>query len=93
VRATYEPLLVALAEYLLIEVPGWVAGADNPDHWERGPRGIIARRLVQGLASGAVETDRVATSRGNPAKRLRNRLRSEAPGAGPGTGDGLDRSE
>lgn len=74
VRATYEPLLAALAGHLLIDVPGWVAGADSPDHWERGPRGIIARRLVQGLASGAVETD-VRQGRGGSAERLRNRLR------------------
>ena len=76
VRATYEPLLAALAEHLLIDVPSWVAGADNPDHWERGPRGIIARRLVQGLASGAVETNRGdASGRRDAAKRLRDRLR------------------
>jgi hypothetical protein len=74
VRATYEPQLAALADHLLIDVPGWVAGADSPDHWERGPRGIIARRLVQGLASGAVETD-VGRGRGGSAERLRERLR------------------
>jgi hypothetical protein len=51
VRATYEPQLQALADYLLISLPHWSAGDESPDHWERGARGIIARRLVQGLAS------------------------------------------
>lgn len=55
-RATYEPQLDALADYLLISVPRWAGDAETPDHWERGPRGIIARRLVEGLATGANDT-------------------------------------
>jgi hypothetical protein len=51
VRATYEPLLHALAVHLLIEVPTWLPPAETPDHWERGPRGIIASRLIHGLAT------------------------------------------
>ena len=50
-RATYEPLLDALARHLLLTVPGWVAEADATDHWERGHRGLIARRLVEELST------------------------------------------
>ena len=56
VRATYEPQLEALADYLLITLPDWTAGEDSPDHWERGPRGIIARRLVESLAEASSQT-------------------------------------
>ena len=55
VRATYEPQLQALADYLLISLPHWSAGDEFPDHWERGARGIIARRLVQSLASAPTQ--------------------------------------
>jgi hypothetical protein len=78
VRATYEPLLEALAAYLLIPLPGWVADDDASDHWERGPRGIIARRLIEGLAGGGVADDTGRDGRANPGTRsgrLLNRLR------------------
>jgi hypothetical protein len=53
-RATYEPLLDGLATHLLLRpLPGWVADEGATDHWERGHRGTIARRLVEELASGA----------------------------------------
>ena len=78
IRATYEPLLDALGDYLLISLPGWFAGDESPDHWERGPRGIIARRLVEGLAAGTLEAELSARrSRGfNLAQRLRTRPKS-----------------
>ncbi|MBA3810472.1 MAG: two pore domain potassium channel family protein [Caulobacteraceae bacterium] len=78
VRATYEPLLQGLAEHLLLPLPGWIATQDDgPDHWERGSRGIIARRLVEGLADGSVASAaRVPRRRGGtPARRLRDSLR------------------
>ncbi len=57
VRGTYEPLLVGLSAYLLIPLPGWFAVDESPDHWEKGPRGIIARRLISGLAAGTLAPD------------------------------------
>lgn len=54
-RATYEPLLEGLAAYLLLPLPGWMAEDADRDHWERGPRGTLARRLVDELMqSGAI---------------------------------------
>jgi hypothetical protein len=49
--ATYEPLIQSLASYLLIPLPPWVTPSDEPDHWERGARGILARRLVADLSA------------------------------------------
>jgi hypothetical protein len=74
VRATYEPLAQGLAEYLLIPLPGWVADENASDHWERGPRGIIARRLIDGLATGAISGD-APPSRRSLLGRVRDRLR------------------
>jgi hypothetical protein len=76
VRATYEPQLQALGDYLLIPLPGWLAD-DSADHWERGPRGIIARRLIEGLAAGNISSD---TTNPRPSgrtwtRRLRDRIR------------------
>ena len=66
VRATYEPLMQALGEHLLIPLPAWVASQNASDHWERGARGIIASRLISGLADGSLSTGlpRSARSRG-----------------------------
>ena len=75
VRATYEPLLLGLANYLLIPLPGWIPSNDGADHWERGPRGIIARRLVGGLADGSLAPSRRNRSRSTRAERLRDQLR------------------
>jgi hypothetical protein len=77
-RATYEPLLVHLSRYLLAPLPGWIAAGDVADNWERGQRGITARRLINEL------TDRVTppttpdsgTVREKRWRRLRKRLRS-----------------
>jgi hypothetical protein len=52
-RATYEPLLDGLATHLLLRpLPGWVAHEGATDHWERGHRGMIVRRLVEELSTG-----------------------------------------
>jgi hypothetical protein len=79
VRATYEPLLQGLADYLLSPLPGFVACDDTPDHWERGPRGIIARRLIDGLAAGNLEASAIADAarRRSRERRLHDRFRKD----------------
>ena len=74
-RATYEPLLDGLSAYLLLPLPGWMAEEDHRDHWERGPRGTLARRLVDELtaAGGVVEHESEPRTRW---RRLRSRLGS-----------------
>ncbi len=72
IRATYEPLLEGLGEYLLTPLPGWVAADHASDHWERGARGIIARRLVDGLASGAIDTESAPKTKRGVVGRLRD---------------------
>ena len=52
--ASYEPLLQSLAQYLQMPLPPWVTPSDAPDHWERGERGVLAKRLVAGLADGSI---------------------------------------
>lgn len=75
-RATYEPLLDGLAGYLLLPLPGWMAEEDDRDHWERGPRGTLARRLVDELMqTGALAESGSET--GSRWRRLRSRLRDE----------------
>ena len=73
-RATYEPLLDGLARHLLLPLPGWLAGEDDTDHWERGHRGTIARRLLDELSdrNNALE-DREAEGTG--WRKLRARLK------------------
>lgn len=75
-RATYEPLLDGLAAHLLLPLPGWMAEDDDRDHWQRGPRGTLARRLVDELmqAAGAAENE---VETGSRWRRLRSRLRDE----------------
>jgi len=75
-RATYEPLLDGLCRYLLLPLPGWTAEDDAADHWERGPRGIIARRLIEQLSSrnGLSGADEAG---GAGWRRLMGRLRSD----------------
>jgi hypothetical protein len=75
VRATYEPLLRGLAGYLMISLPGWVPEVDFADHWERGPRGIIARRLVGGLADGSLAAGEKSSGKKTRAGRLRDQLK------------------
>jgi hypothetical protein len=75
VIATYEPLMQALADYLLTPLPPFVTTREAVDHWERGPRGVIARRLIDGLAAGGLEPApaRRGPRRGPPAGRPRDR--------------------
>jgi hypothetical protein len=75
VRATYEPLLIGLADHLLIILPGWLPDNDGGDHWERGPRGIIARRLIGGLAAGSISPAAGRGRKRTRAERLRDQLR------------------
>jgi hypothetical protein len=76
-RATYAPLLQGLAEYLQIPLPGLVPRDDTADHWDQGPRGLIARRLVEGLTEGTMpDGPQPGRRRGRTvAERLRERLR------------------
>ena len=75
-RATYEPLLDGLASYLLLRLPGWSVSGEARDHWVRGPRGTLARRLVEELmVTGGVPEE---GAKGRPLwRRLRSRLRKE----------------
>ena len=45
-RATYEPFLLGLSDYLLLPLPGWMA-ADGLDNWQNSPRGRSAKSLVE----------------------------------------------
>jgi hypothetical protein len=54
-RATYEPLLDGLARYLLLTLPGWNLSETTRDHWVRGPRGTLARRIIDDLSERAPE--------------------------------------
>ena len=76
-RATYEPLLDALAFYLILPLQGWSAGDTAKDHWARGPRGTLAQRLVdelsQPMAVGG-SSDR-AIDKDTRWRRLRSRLK------------------
>lgn len=75
IRATYEPVCAALGQFLLIPLPGWIPSDNTPDHWDRGPRGIIARRLLDGLVDGSIAAP--ATSRRGIVGRVRDRVRPE----------------
>lgn len=76
-RATYEPLLDGLASALLLTLPEWIAAENAADHWQRGPRGMIARRLIEQLSdrTGDRDVDGDAIAGGRLAQRLRTRLR------------------
>ena len=75
-RATYEPLLDGLGRYLLLPLPGWTAEDDAADHWERGPRGLIASHLIEQLSSrtGTAPADEFGAERW---RRLLGRIRSD----------------
>ncbi len=45
-RATYEPFLIALSDYLLIALPEWLP-SDELDNWQNSPRGRSAKALVE----------------------------------------------
>jgi voltage-gated potassium channel Kch len=76
-RATYEPLLDGLASYLLLPLQGWSAGDTARDHWVRGPRGTLARRLVDELSEAvtADESAERAIEKDTRWRRLRSRLK------------------
>jgi hypothetical protein len=46
-RATYEPFLNGLADYLLLSLPGWLPPEEVLDNWQNSPRGRSAKRLVE----------------------------------------------
>jgi hypothetical protein len=48
-RATYEPILGGLAEYLLVGLPRWVSKEEQLDNWEEDERGATAKRLVEAV--------------------------------------------
>ncbi|MGI4941101.1 MAG: hypothetical protein ACRYHQ_11185, partial [Janthinobacterium lividum] len=50
-RATYEPLLDALAARLLLKLPPWMGSGERSDNWQAGHRGLIASRLIEQLSS------------------------------------------
>jgi hypothetical protein len=50
-RATYEPFLAGLAEYLLLTLPGWLPDGEPLDNWQNSPRGRSAKRLVEAIVS------------------------------------------
>jgi hypothetical protein len=78
-RATYEPLLDGLASHLLLPLQGWSASDAARAHWARGPRGTLARRLIDELteATPTGETAGRETGKEPRWRRLRSRL---APG-------------
>jgi hypothetical protein len=73
-RATYEPLLDGLASHLLLSLPEWGVHDDPRDHWARGPRGTLARRLVDEVLLAGTAGDRDAGGHLR-WRRLRSRLR------------------
>lgn len=75
-RATYEPLLDALARLLLLPVPGWMPEGDALDHWSRGHRGLIASRLMEEL-SGQSAARAGSAAEGLAWRRFRRRLRAD----------------
>ena len=73
-RATYEPLLDALSRHLLLPLPDFMSEDGARDHWERGHRGLIARRLVEELTSRSGPLE-MADGEGAPTWRsVRQRL-------------------
>ncbi len=71
-RATYEPLLDALANRLVLRLPPWISDGDAPDNWQVGHRGVLATRLVEQLAVQADPQD--AQTTGRLWRRMRARL-------------------
>ena len=75
-RATYEPLLDGLAERLLLSLPPWIADDDAIDHWHRGHRGLMARRLLEEL-SGRSAPLAPKPAEGPRWRKLRARLKQD----------------
>jgi hypothetical protein len=49
-RATYEPFLVGLSDYLLLPLPNWLP-TESLDNWQNSPRGRRAKKLVEGASA------------------------------------------
>ena len=73
-RATYEPLLDGLSRFLLLPLPPFVPADTGADHWEGGPRGLIASRLVAQLSAADPLADIEPGSGGRLGQRVRRRL-------------------
>jgi Ion channel len=76
-RATYEPLLAGLASYLQLPLPNWGIREESRDYWARGPRGTLARRLVDEVLMSAEPGPERKTEQRLQWRRLRARLRRE----------------
>jgi hypothetical protein len=66
-------LLDGFTTHLLLPLQGWSAADAARDHWVRGPRGTLARRLVDELMLTDVKVAR-GTGSGSRWQRLRSRL-------------------
>jgi hypothetical protein len=76
-RATYEPLLDGLARYLLLTLPEWNLSDTARDHWVRGPRGTLARRLIDDLSERVPDcrTDHGGSEANSRWRRVRSRFK------------------
>jgi hypothetical protein len=72
-RATYEPLLDGLGNFLLLPLTGWLPAEDSEDHWQRGHRGLIATRLIEQLSE---RSEKQAPHAGSRSADLRSRLKA-----------------
>lgn len=48
-RATYEPFLGGLAEYLMMALPKWIGNEEQLDNWEEDAGGATAKELVEAV--------------------------------------------
>jgi hypothetical protein len=75
-RITYEPLIEAAAQFLLLPVPDWLP-SPTPDNWQMGAYGGLATELVDGPGSPAfplgAKEKRRATQSLRPAVHRRYR--------------------
>ena len=71
-RMTYEPLIDALSQFLLLTVPDWLPSA-TPDNWQMGTYGGLAAELVDGPGSPAFPL--AAPDKTAATDRLDSRLR------------------
>jgi hypothetical protein len=75
IRATYEPLLDGLGRRLLLPVPAWMPDADSVDHWQRGHRGMLARRLIDSVQDRGAARPAEAGEETSLWRTVRRRLR------------------
>jgi hypothetical protein len=45
-RATYEPFLIVLSDFLLLDLPDWLP-TDAPDNWQSSVHGTLATQLLK----------------------------------------------